>query len=43
MIPLQIEPGAQPPKSFRVRRSNPGGGATLGIRTSAEVRITDTR
>ena len=43
VIPLQIEPGAQPTKSFRVRLSNPRGGATLGTRTSAEVRITDTR
>src|SRR6185295_8903079 len=43
VIPLQIEPGAQAPKSFRVRLSNPRGGATLGTRTSAEVRITDTR
>ena len=42
-IPLQIEPGAQPPKSFRVRLSNPRGGATLGPRTSAEVRIVDTK
>ena len=43
VIPLQIEPGAQPTKSFRVRLSNPRGGATLGTRISTEVCITDTR
>jgi hypothetical protein len=38
-----IEPGAQPTRSFRVRLSNPRGGATLGPRTSADVRIVDTK
>jgi hypothetical protein len=42
-IPLQIEVGAQPVKSFTVVISNPGGGGTLGARTTAEVRITDPR
>jgi len=42
-IPLQIEPGAQPLKTFAVILTNPRGGATLGARSSAEVRITDTR
>jgi hypothetical protein len=42
-IPLQIEPGAQPLKSFSVILSNPRGGAILGARPAAEVRITDTR
>ncbi len=40
-IPLQIEPGAQPTKSFSVAITNTIGGATLGVRTNAEVRITD--
>ncbi len=42
-IPLQIEPGAQPLKTLGVILTNPRGGATLGARSSAEVRITDTR
>ena len=42
-IPLQIELGAQPLKSFSVTLTNPRGGATLGPRTTTEVRITDTR
>jgi hypothetical protein len=42
-IPLQIEPGAQPLKTFSVILSNVRGGAILGTRPSAEVRITDTR
>jgi hypothetical protein len=42
-IPLLIEPGAQPTKSFSVLLSNPGSGATLGARTSATVNVTDTR
>jgi hypothetical protein len=42
-IPLKIEPGPQPLKSFSVVLSNPAGGASLGVRTTAEVRITDTR
>jgi len=42
-IPLQIELGAQPLKTFRVILNNPHGGATLGAQSSAEVRITDTR
>ena len=42
-IPLVIEPGAQAPKSFSVIVGNPGGGGSLGLRTTAEVRITDTR
>ena len=42
-IPLQIEPGAQPLKTFRVTLTNPRGGATLGAQSSAEIRITDTR
>jgi hypothetical protein len=42
-IPLQIEPGVQPIKSFTVTLSNPLGGASLGTRTTAEVRITDPR
>ena len=41
-IPLLIEPGAQPTKSFSVLLSNPGSGATLGARTSATVNVTDT-
>jgi hypothetical protein len=42
-IPLQIEPGAEPTKSFTVTLSNPRGGAILGTGQAAEVRITDTR
>jgi hypothetical protein len=42
-IPLQIEPGAQAPKSFSIILTNPRGGATLGPLTATEVRITDTR
>lgn len=43
LIPLQIEPGAEPVKSFSVTIGNPGGGASLGARTTTEVRITDSR
>jgi hypothetical protein len=43
LIPLVIEVGAQPVKSFSVTISNPGGGASLGARTTTEVRITDPR
>jgi hypothetical protein len=42
-IPLQIELGAQPLKTFSVILTNPRGGATLGAQTTTEVRITDTR
>ncbi len=42
-IPLQIELGAQATKSFSVIVSNPTSGATLGARTTAEVRVTDPR
>jgi hypothetical protein len=42
-IPILGEVGAQPTKSFSVLLSNPGSGATLGVRTSATVNITDTR
>jgi hypothetical protein len=42
-IPLRIEPGAQPLKSFSVILTNPRGGATLGAQSTTEVRITDTR
>ena len=42
-IPLQIEPGAQPTKSFGVILGNIRGGATLGPYANAEVRIVDTR
>jgi hypothetical protein len=42
-IPLLIEVGAQPTKSFSVILSNPGSGAKLGARTTATVNITDTR
>ncbi len=42
-IPLQIEPGAQPMKTFGVILSSPRGGAVLGVRTTATVTITDTR
>jgi len=42
-IPLLIEPGVQPIKSFTVVIGSPGGGASLGARTNAEVRITDPR
>jgi hypothetical protein len=42
-IPLLREVGAQPVKSFSVIISNPGGGGSLGPRTTTEVRITDTR
>ncbi len=42
-IPLQIEAGAQATKSFSVIVGNPTSGATLGARTTAEVRITDPR
>jgi len=42
-IPLVIEPGAQPPKTFGVILSNPLGGASLGPRTTATVTVTDTR
>jgi hypothetical protein len=43
LIPLVIEPGVQPVKSFSVTISNPGGGASLGARTTTQVRITDPR
>ena len=43
VIPLQIEPGAQPTKSFRVRLSNPAGRGDARAQTSAEVRIVDTK
>jgi len=43
LIPLRIEPGAETTKSFTVSLSNPAGGASLGARTTAEVRITDLR
>jgi len=42
-IPLRIEPGAQPMKTFGVILSTPRGGAVLGARTMATVNITDTR
>jgi hypothetical protein len=42
-IPLQIEPGAQPTKSFGVVLSNIRGGAILGPFVNAEVRIADTK
>jgi hypothetical protein len=42
-IPLQIELGAQPLKSFSVTLTNPRNGATLGARKTTEVRISDTR
>jgi Calx-beta domain len=42
-IPLLIEVGAQPTKSFSVILSNPGSGGTLGARTTATVNISDTR
>ena len=42
-IPLQIEPGAQPTKSFGVVLSNIRGGAILGGFANAEVRIVDTK
>jgi hypothetical protein len=42
-IPLRIEPGVQPVKSFSVILGTPGGGASIGARTTAEVRITDPR
>jgi hypothetical protein len=38
-----IEPGVQPVKSFSVTISNLGGGASLGARTTTQVRITDPR
>ena len=43
LIPLQIEPGAQPTKSFGVVLSNIRGGAILGGFANAEVRIVDTK
>jgi hypothetical protein len=42
-IPLMIEPGVQPVKSFTVTISSPSLGAVLGARQTAEVRITDPR
>ena len=42
-IPLQVDPGAQPLKTFLVILTNPRGGATLGPQSTAEVLITDTR
>ncbi|MET0484579.1 MAG: Calx-beta domain-containing protein, partial [Candidatus Rokuibacteriota bacterium] len=42
-IPLLIEVGAQPTKSFSVILSNPGSGGTLGARTTATVNVSDTR
>jgi len=42
-IPLRVEPGAQPMKSFGVILSTARGGAVLGARTTATVNITDTR
>jgi hypothetical protein len=40
-VPLKIEGGPQPTKSFSVVISNATGGATLGVRAMAEVRIAD--
>jgi hypothetical protein len=42
-ITLLVEPGAQPTTSFSVEISNPGGGGSLGPRTTTEVRIIDVR
>jgi hypothetical protein len=42
-IPLRVEPGAQPPKTFGVILSGARGGAVLGLRTTATVTVTDTR
>jgi hypothetical protein len=42
-IPLQIELGAQPVKSFSVILTNPRGGASLGPQSRTEVRISDPR
>jgi hypothetical protein len=42
-IPLVTEPGAEPSKSFSVVLGNPGGGASLGARTTGEIRITGRR
>ena len=42
-IPLLVEVGAQPTKSFSVILSNPGSGGTLGARTTATVNVSDTR
>jgi hypothetical protein len=42
-IPLQTDVGAEAIKTFGVIVSNPMGGASLGVRTNAEVRITDPR
>jgi hypothetical protein len=40
-VPLRIETGAQATKSFSVVIRNATGGATLGVRTTAQVRIAD--
>ena len=42
-IPLLIDMGAEAIKTFSVVISNPAGGASLGARTTADVRITDPR
>jgi hypothetical protein len=42
-IPLQIELGAQPTKSFSVVLTNPRGGVVIGPQSTTVVRITDTR
>jgi hypothetical protein len=42
-IPLLVEPGANPLRTFSVRLQNPSVGAGLGARSLAEVRLTDPR
>jgi hypothetical protein len=42
-IPILVEPGANPLRTFFVRLDNPSVGAGLGARSLAEVRLTDTR
>jgi Calx-beta domain/Beta-propeller repeat len=42
-VPLLVEPGPEPVKTFSVALTNPRGGATIGPLNSATVQITDTR
>jgi HSP20 family molecular chaperone IbpA len=42
-IPLLVEPGANPLRTFFVQLQNPSVGAGLGARSRAEVRLTDPR
>jgi hypothetical protein len=43
LVPLVVEVGPEPVKTFSVDLTNPGGGAVLGPRSTGIVQITDTR